>query len=631
MSNDRLSECKASQEMLEKAKHDNVETLWDRYTYQQPQCNYGQLGICCRNCNMGPCRIDPFGRYPDKGICGAKADSIVARNLLLQIATGAAAHSDHGREIVYTLLQVAQGKVNSYKITDELKLRNIAKEVGIDPSQPVKTVALELAIVMFHDFGRQIPVGLSFLARVPEKRFKVWEKCHIIPRGIDREIVESLHRTHIGVDNDAVSLLSQGIRTGLADGWAGSMAATEISDILFGTPKPKVTQVNLGVLKENMVNLIVHGHDPTLSELIAQTAYDNELIRLAKSNGAEGINVCGMCCTGNEILARHGFPVAGNFAQQEMAIITGAVEAIVVDIQCILPSLTDISKCYHTKLITTSSKANFPGAVSMQLDDSNPCETVYRIVETAINNFPSRKKEKVQIPQETMEAVVGFSTEAILALFGGSIDTLVGILADGQVRGIAAVVGCNNPKVKYEYNHINVVKELISRDILVVTTGCNAIACAKAGLLSKKSSALAGENLKSVCEQYSIPPVLHMGSCVDISRILTVIAALAKHLKCDISDLPVAGAAPEWMSQKAVSIASYMVGSGICTVLGVIPQVLGSKVVTDFLCDSIEPLLGAKFLVEPDPFKAANLIYEHIESKRKALFSEKLIKVNCLI
>ena len=627
MSIDELSDCKTSLEMLEKAKRDNVQTIWDRYSYQQPQCNYGQLGICCKNCSMGPCRIDPFGRYPDKGICGAKADTIVARNLLAHIATGAAAHSDHGREIVHTLLLVAQDKVSSYKITDEKKLISIAKEVGINANQPVKQIALQLADILLHDFGRQLPGGFPFLKRAPLQRMNIWKKYNVVPRGIDREVVESLHRTHLGVDNDAVSLLTQGIRTALSDGWAGSMAATEVSDILFGTPYPKSTRVNLGVIKEDMVNLLVHGHDPVLSELIAQAANEEILIQLAKSKGAQGINVCGMCCTGNEILARHGLPVAGNFHQQELAIITGAIEAMVVDVQCILPSLGDLTKCYHTKFISTSPKAHFPNAISMELDETNPYITAYRIVETAVNNFPLRNKAKVSIPQQTMQAIVGFSAEAIISLLGGSITPLVECLRTGQIRGIAAVVGCNNIKVKYEYGHVNLVKELIKKNILVVTTGCNAIACAKAGLLMNSSSMQAGESLKTICEKLSIPPVLHMGSCVDISRILTVVAALATHLECDISDLPVAGAAPEWMSQKAMSIAAYIVGSGILTVLGVVPPVLGSAEVTNFLCEKIEPLFGAKFVVETDPFKAATLISDHIEKKRNALFEEKLVNV----
>lgn len=623
------SSCKATNSMLQKAEKDEVETVWDRYQRQLPQCNYGLLGICCRNCNMGPCRIDPFGEGPQKGICGATAGIIVARNMLVHIATGAAAHSDHGRDIIHTLLLVAEGKTDSYQITDEIKLERLGTECGINVhNKAAKQIAYELALSLYNDFGRQLPGGFPFLKRAPQQRIELWDKLSLIPRGIDREIVESMHRTHIGVDNDPASLLLQGIRTSLADGWAGSMIATEVSDILFGTPQPKKAMANLGVLKEDMVNIIVHGHEPVLSEMIVDASYDKSLLDLALSKGAKGINVCGMCCTGNEILSRHGIPVAGNFLQQELAIITGAVEAMVVDVQCIFPSLGDLSKCYHTKFITTSPKAHFPQAIHIEFDEKHAYQSAFGIVESAVNNFSQRKKSAVFIPDECMEATVGFSAEAIIDALGGTVDPLIDVIKNGTIKGIAAVVGCNNPKVQHDFSHVELVKELIKNDVLVVTTGCNAIACAKAGLLNIDAASISGEGLKAVCTQVGIPPVLHMGSCVDISRILSVAAAIAKKIHCDISDLPVAGAAPEWMSQKAVSIAAYVIGSGIFTVLGTIPPVLGSVEVTNLLCDGIENVLGAKFAVEPDPKKAAALMIAHIEKKRIDLLGESIEKEN---
>lgn len=620
------SSCNATVAMLKKAEKDSVQTVWDRYQQQLPQCNYGLLGICCRNCNMGPCRIDPFGEGPQKGICGANADIIVARNLLVNIATGAAAHSDHGRDIIHTL-QIATGENSDYKIRDEKKLRALALECGIPvEGLPIKKVATELANMLFDDFGRQTPGGFPFLKRLPYQRLDIWKNLSLTPRGIDREIVESMHRTHIGVDNDPASILLQGIRTALADGWAGSMIATEVSDILFGTPMPKKGMANLGVLKEEMVNIIVHGHEPVLSEMIVEAANDKKLIKLAQSKGAKGINLCGMCCTGSEILMRHGVSVAGNFLQQELAIITGVVEAMIVDVQCIFPSLGNLAKCYHTKFISTSAKAHFPQATHMELDEEHAYQTACNIVEAAVNNFSNRKKSAVFIPPESMEANVGFSVEAIADALGGTFDPLIEVIKAGHIRGIAAIVGCNNPKVQHDYSHIHLVKRLIENDVLVVTTGCNAIACAKAGLLSASAAEIAGQGLKAVCNQTGIPPVLHMGSCVDISRILSVAGAMAQALDCDISDLPLAAAAPEWMSQKAVSIAAYVLGSGIFTVLGTIPPVLGSKEVTNLLCNKIEELLGAKFAVEVDPEISASLMIKHIENKRVALLGETIAK-----
>jgi len=609
----------ATQFMLSVAEREHLETAWDRLEAQQPQCGFGELGVCCRHCNMGPCRVDPFGEGPSKGVCGATADTMVARGLLRAIAAGAAAHSDHGRDAAHTLKLTAEGKSGGYQITDEAKLKRLAEEYNIPhEGRPINEVALDLANAVLAEFGRQ-EGPIRFTRRAPAGRVELWQKLGIDPRGIDREIVEGMHRTHIGVDNDYVNLVLHGLRTSIADGWGGSMIATEIQDVLFGTPKPLRTQSNLGVLETDQVNIIVHGHEPILSEMIVAASQDPDLLALAKEVGAEGINVAGMCCTGNEVLMRHGIPIAGNFLQQELAVITGAVEAMIVDVQCIFPALADLSSCFHTQFISTSPKAKFPGAIHIEFHEEEAYETAKAIVRRAVENYPNRKRACVVIPEEKTECMVGFSVEAIVEALGGSLDPLLDAIKSGAVQGIAGVVGCNNPKVPHDAGHVLLVKELIAHDVLVVTTGCNAIACAKAGLLQPEAADLAGEGLKGVCRALGIPPVLHMGSCVDISRILVACAAIANALGVDISDLPVAGAAPEWMSEKALSIGAYVVASGIFTVLGTVPQVLGSPNVATLLTEGAEDVVGAKFAVELDPVKGARLMIDHIAAKRAAL------------
>ena len=610
----------ATQSMLRITEKQGIETAWERLEAQQPQCGYGELGLCCRHCNMGPCRIDPFDDTgPQKGVCGATADTLVARGLLRAIAAGAAAHSDHGRDIAHTFLLTAEGKSGGYEIKDQAKLMSLAAEYGIETDErAVEEIALELAHAIHDEFGNQTG-PIRFTRRAPEKRVALWKKLGIDPRGVDREVVESMHRTHIGVDHDYVNLILHGLRTSISDGWGGSMIATELSDVLFGTPKPLKGTANLGVLKENEVNIIAHGHEPTLSEMIVAAAQDPEMIALAREQGAEGINVVGMCCTGNEILMRHGVPIAGNFLQQELAVITGAVEALIVDVQCIMPALADLAACYHTEFISTSPKAKFPGATHVEFNEAEAFDIAKSIVQQAVENYPERKPEMVNIPDEKTECVVGFSVEAILNALGGSLDPLLEAIKGGAIRGIAGVVGCNNPKVRHDYGHLKLVEELIKNDVLVVSTGCNAIATAKAGLMLPEAAEQAGDGLRGVCEALGIPPVLHMGSCVDISRILATCAAIANALGVDISDLPVAGAAPEWMSEKAVSIGAYVIASGIYTVLGTVPQVLGSPNVTELLTKGAEDVIGAAFAVEPNPEKAADLILQRIDDKREGL------------
>jgi len=610
----------AVHEMLARAEELGLETAWDRYEAQLPQCGFGELGVCCRHCNMGPCRISPFDEEgPKAGVCGATADIIVARGLIRMIAAGAAAHSDHGRDIAHTLLLTAEGKSGGYEIKDEAKLNALAEEYGIKTEGRGKEeIALDLARAVYAEFGKQ-EGPIQFTRRAPEKRVALWKKIGIDPRGIDREIVEIMHRTHIGVDNDPVHLILQGLRASVSDGWGGSMVATELSDVLFGTPTPQKSLANLGVLKEDHVNIVLHGHEPTLSEMIVTATQDPEMIALSEKYGAKGINVVGMCCTGNEILMRHGVPIAGNFLQQEMAIITGAVDSMIVDVQCIMPALGSLTGCFHTKFISTSPKAKFPGAIHMEFHEEHASEIANDIVKTSVENFRFRKPEMVHIPDEKMECMVGFSVEAIVKALGGTLDPLLDAIKSGAIKGIGALVGCNSVKIQHDFAHVNLIKELIRNDVLVVTTGCNAIAAAKAGLLLPEAAEQCGEGLKGVCKALGIPPALHMGSCVDISRILVACGAIANALGVDISDLPAAGAAPEWMSEKAVSIGAYVVASGVFTVLGTIPQVLGSPVVTELLTKGANDVVGAAFAVETDPFKAAKLMIDHIEEKRTAL------------
>jgi len=560
---------------------------------------------------MGPCRIDPFGEGASAGVCGATADIIVARNLLRSIAAGAAAHSDHGRDVAHAFQLIVEGKAPSYGIKDQEKLDRLMKEYGVD------SPAL-LAAAILAEFGKQ-DGPIQFTRRVPPQRLELWKKLGIDPRGVDREIVECMHRTHIGVDNDYVNLILHGLRTSISDGWGGSMIATELQDVIFGTPQPIFSEANMGVLEPEKVNIIIHGHEPLLSEMIIAAASDPEMIALARNEGAEGINLAGICCTANEALMRQGVPVAGNFLSQELVIATGAVEAMVVDVQCIMPALGTMAGCFHTKLISTSPKAKFPGATHMEFHEDTAGETAREIVRTAVKNFRNRDRSRVQIPDIKTRCMAGFSVEAIVSALGGSLDPLIDAIKSGSIRGIGAVVGCNNPKITQDSGHIGMVQELIKNNVLVLTTGCNAQACAKAGLLQPEAAEKAGDGLKGVCQALGVPPVLHMGSCVDISRILVAAAALANALGVDISDLPAAGAAPEWMSEKAVSIGAYVVSSGVFTVLGTVPPVMGSKAVADLLTSGAKDVVGACFAVEPDPVNAAALMIEHIDSQRRKL------------
>ena len=635
----------ATQEMLKKAQADGIETIWDRANAMKP-CPIGAEGACCRICSQGPCRVPPpkkakEGEEQKKqavGLCGATAETIVARNFARMVCSGAAAHNDHSRGTALLFKEVAHGKAQGYEIKDVAKLKRVAKDWGVAitegegdeaKARSKEAISQDLADKVLAEFGQQAG-ELTYIKRAPKKRQELWRKLGVVPRGCDIEIVELMHRTHMGVDQEYHNIIKQCTRTALSDGWGGSMISTDLQDILFGMPVPVAGEINLGVLKEDMVNIIIHGHEPLLPEMIYVASMEPEAIQYAQNKGAKGIQLAGMCCSANEILMRHGIPVAGNYLQQELAIITGAVDAMVVDVQCEMQSLANVAKCYHTKLITTDDRARIEGeTMHIPFDEHHALDVARKVVREAIDNFPNRRAP-VLIPSIKHPTVVGFSYETIQYLLGGSIRgsyyTLNDNVINGRIRGVAGVVGCNNCRTMHDNSHLTMIKELLKNDVIVLSTGCSAMTAGKFGLLSPESAKEhCGPGLAEVCETVGIPPVLHMGSCVDNSRILMAATACVKAggLGSDISDLPAAGAAPEWMSEKAISIGQYFVASGVYTLFGVTFPSTGSELLTDYLFKGIEEELGGMWDFEPDPELAAKKMIAHIDLKRKALGIDK--------
>ncbi len=614
----------AAEQVLKRADQLGYTSAFSRVT-KMAACPIGESGACCSICDMGPCRLVAGKGQPlPTGICGATIDTVTARNIARHIAAGTAAHSDHGRDLFFTLLAVAENQAQGYEIRDPAKLRAIAPYFGVqDDGRPINEIAKEVAEKGLADFGKQ-KGELLYVSRAPQKRQELWRKLQLAPRGIDREVVDILHRTHMGDDQDAEHILTGSLRASLADGWGGSMMASDISDVLFGTPSPLVSQVNLGVLKMDQVNLVIHGHEPTLSEMIVQAADDPELIEYARSKGAKGINLCGICCTSNETLMRQGVPSAGNFLNQELAIMTGAVEAMIVDVQCIMQSLADLSQKFHTKFITTSSKVKIAGATHIEFEEGRAYDIAKEIVRVAIDNYPNRGQS--EIPSQYEDCVPGFSHEYIRymqgGVFRGSFRPLNDAIMAGRLRGVAGVVGCNNPRTTQDAAHKYVVKELLKNDVLVVSTGCGALASAKYGLLTGEAAMeYAGPGLREVCEAIGIPPVLHMGSCVDNTRILTVLTEMASEggLGDDISDIPGVGIAPEWMSEKALAIGAYFAASGAYVIFGVNAPTEASENVTRIMSEGWEKMVGGKMEFVPEPEEMVRRTLAHIDAKRAAL------------
>lgn len=610
-------------ELVEHARKLGISLVWDR----EAHCRFakmgqgGAAGLCCFRCQIGPCTLGG-ATGSETGACGATKDTIVARGLVRRIAGGAASHAEHVRAVAKTLKEIATGGIKNYRITDTAKLEAVYSGLGCSGENKALAVAEKTLADLSIDEG--IPAWLKYKANAERKG--CWEKLGIMPVGAGAEISETLHRTHMGVDADMVHLATHALKLGLVDGYCGLHPATALQDIIFGTPKLVSSLANLTVIDPNKINIVVHGHEPLLSEQIVEAAEKFP-------SPPRPVNVVGICCTGNEILMRKGVPLAGSMLQQELAIVTGAVEAMVVDVQCIMPNIQRTAKHFHTIVITTNPHAKIEGATHIGFEAKKADEVAQKIVSTAVDNWANRDASKVKIPNKPPSKIMaGFSVEQIVAALSkvnasDPLKPLVESIASNSIRGIVAVVGCVTPNDPYGYRHLVLTRELLAQNVLVVGTGCWAHAVGQRGLLEPNPAYPGvGEGLKTVLDAVAranglpaLPACWHMGSCVDNSRIEDVLNAVSAYLKVKISDLPVAASAPEFITEKAVAIGTWAVTLGVFTHIGGQPYISGSERMVKLLTNDVQGLTGGRFYVENDPSKAAKEILAHINDKRKRL------------
>ncbi len=602
-------------------------TAYDRYLAQQPQCRYGDTGICCRICIQGPCQITSAA---PKGVCGATAYTIVARNLLRSVLGGTAAHSDHAKHILLTLKSVAEGKAGDYGIAGPQKLLAVAERLGIPTMGRDNTEILrEVVDYGLAEYSRLSGGHLQWVEKVVTPgRFRKFQETDILPTSIFDTIATAMSQTHLGMDADPVSLVFKTLEAALAD-FAGMHVGTDLSDILFGTPGPVYTEANLGVLDQDKVNIAVHGHNPLLSEMIVRAA--RELEAEAREAGAAGIQLAGVCCTGNEVLMRQGVPLATNFMSQELPIMTGALDVMVVDVQCIMPSVQAVAECYRTRIVTTSKNARIPGSHYLDFTSENALQKAREVIRLAIGAYRERAGSPCFIPSVKNKVVAGFSLETLYDLFSAlepdaPVRVLTGALKSGELRGVVLFAGCNNLKTTQDNNYTTIAKILARNDVLLLATGCAAGSYAKLGLLTPGAAeTFAGEGLKTFLRrleeanagklQGGLPLVFHMGSCVDNTRAADLATAIANDLGVDMPKIPFAASAPEAMTEKSLSIGSWNVAMGLPVHVGVIPPVLGSDLVNGLLLDIARDVFGGHFIWETDPQQAAERILEALDQR----------------
>jgi anaerobic carbon-monoxide dehydrogenase catalytic subunit len=624
------------QQMLRKAQAEGIETAFDRADLLEPRCKFGLAGVCCKRCLEGPCRISLTANGPQRGVCGATADQIVARNLLTLVTEGAVPHVEHAREVALTLLEASEGKA-PFEIKDPDKLIRIAQGLGLTvDGKEVNELGKEVALAALSDFQRQYGTLEWMKLKGIDSSIEKWNNLGISPVNGHLEIAKAVNRQAMGVDADPVNLIKGILTMGLVDGYSGLHIATDLQDILFGTPELVKAEYRLGVIKEDYVNIAVHGHMPIMAEKVVEWAekVEEEAIQL----GAKGINIVGICCTANELLMRKGISVATNYASQELAIVTGALDVLITDVQCIMPGLKQVADCYHTELISTIPYAKVEGASYVEFTPEKADEFAQEIVLRALSRYKMRDSSKVEIPNERVEAYAGFSVEQIVAALKkldqeDPLKPLVDNIVSGNVLGAVAIVGCTSPRLKQDWYNVELAKHLLKHNVLIVGTGCSAHSLAKFGLMAPSGREYCAPELKAVLEAIgqangleSLPPALHMGSCVDNSRIDDLLVALAKRIGVGVGQLPVAGSCPETHSPKALAIGTFFLNQGVDVHIGVPAPIEGSSVVSKALFSNkgdfpvtTDELFGSKLIYEPDPIKAADILLERIIQKREAL------------
>lgn len=614
----------AVREMLLHMEQIGHDTTFDRFDAQKPQCSFGLCGTCCRICNMGPCKITP--KSP-KGVCGADADLIVARNLLRGAAAGAAQHGMHARELILMLKWAAEGKMD-IPIVGEYKVRQMAEAFGIKTkNRQIKKIAIDLADVLLADLSRTEPDTYQTIkACAPKERQEVWEKLDILPISAYHEVFEAYHKTGCATDGDWESIMKQFLRCGLAFTFSGVVSTSIATDSLLGVGDRVTSKINIGALKKGYVNIAVHGHLPVLVKEIVKAGYSEKFQKLAKEKGAKGIQFYGICCSGLSAMYRYeGVIPLSNAVSAELVLGTGALDLWVADVQEVYPAIMDVARCYKTTVVTTSDSARLPGAEHIGFDHHHSNagqikEIAEKIVMRAIESFEERKGIPVFIPPYEVEAEVGFSLEYLHKQYGG-LKPLADAVREGKVRGIVNMVGCNNPKIMYEKAILDVCDVLLKNDVLIITNGCASFPLMKMGYCQTSEFAYGkcGKGLREFLEKDNMPPVWHVGECIDNTRSSGIFAGVAGEFGKNLYEMPFAFSSPEWSNEKGIDAALGFRLMGITSYHCVEAPIFGSPNVIHFLKEATKETLHSSMVVDADPVALGEKIVADMNKKRKTL------------
>ena len=617
------------EEMLTRIREDGMSNVFDRYAQQEKiRCGFCLQGVSCQLCSNGPCRLNEKNGI-EKGVCGIAADGMAMRNFLLKNIMGAGTYSHHAYEAFRTLKATGEGKT-PFKITDVNKLKWMCEKVGIDANQETNQMAIQLADIL--EAQQHIGIddkNIMVEAFAPKKRKELWKKLDISPAGTIHEEQNCVASCLTNVDGSHVSLAMKALRLGIATIYNTQIGLEMVQDILFGTPSPHEVNMDLGIMDPDYVNIVFNGHQPWPGVATLLKARTPEVQEKARAAGAKGLRIVGSIETGQELLQRFEMDEVfvghmGNWLTIEPLLATGTVDVFAMEENCSPPAIDMYAEKYQITLVSVSTIIDMPGLEhKIPYEPSEVGNMADKLIDLSIENFKKRKERKIvaMVPKKTQKAIAGFSTEAVLGALGNKLEPLVDVISAGKIKGIVALANCstlrNGPQ---DSMTINLTKELIKKDILVVSGGCGNHALEVAGLCTvEAANEMAGEGLKEVCNMLKIPPVLSFGTCTDTGRISMLVTALADHLDVDVSELPIAVTAPEWMEQKATIDGIFALAYGTFTHLSPTPFMTGAPELVKLLTEDAEGVTGGKIALGDDPKEVADNIEAHIIKKRKGL------------
>lgn len=623
MSNSKI--CESADKVLQNFINslDDVETSHHRMDSQKIKCNFGQLGICCKLCANGPCRITP--KAP-KGVCGANADTIVARNFLRAVAAGSGCY-------IHVLENTARNLKSLGKTGGEIKgihaLGRLSEKLGITESDPHKKAIL-VADLVLKDLYKpkfekmEIVNELGYTPRLDN-----WQKLNIMPGGAKSEVFDGIVKTSTNLNSDPVDMLLTCLKLGISTGIYGLTLTNLLNDIILGEPAIRPAKVGFKVIDTDYINLMITGHQQSIISHLEEELTKPEVVKKAQAVGAKGFKLVGCTCVGQDLQLRGKYYTdvfsghAGNNFTSEALIATGGIDAIISEFNCTLPGIEPIADKFLVKMICLDDVSKKPNAEYVEYSFEDRDKISSHIIDTALESYRERRpKIKMNIPRNHGfdNVITGLSETSLREFLGGSWKPLVDLIAAGKIKGVAGIVGCSNLTAKgHDVFTVELAKELIKRNIIVLSAGCSSGGLENVGLMSPKAAELAGDSLKEVCTSLGIPPVLNFGPCLAIGRLEIVAKELAEYLNIDIPQLPLVLSAPQWLEEQALADGSFGLALGLPLHLAISPFIGGSKVVTKVLTEDMTNLTGGKLIIEDDVVKAADKLEGIILERRKKI------------